>query len=34
LTQDTHGGAVTTKCQFETNNQVFGLPSGVDVIWS
>ncbi|PQE04629.1 hypothetical protein CJF30_00004414 [Rutstroemia sp. NJR-2017a BBW] len=34
LTQDTHGGVVTTKCQFETNNQVFGLPSGVQVIGS
>ncbi|KAM3075001.1 hypothetical protein ACMFMG_007538 [Clarireedia jacksonii] len=34
LTQDTGGDVVTAKCQFETNSQVFGLPSGVEVIWS
>ncbi|KAF7958843.1 hypothetical protein EAE96_002374 [Botrytis aclada] len=26
------GDVVTAKCQFETNGQVFGLPSGIDVI--
>ncbi|KAA8576444.1 hypothetical protein EYC84_006565 [Monilinia fructicola] len=32
LAENNHGDIITTDCQFETNSQVFGLPSGINVI--
>lgn len=32
LAESSHGDVVTNKCLFEANSQVFGLPSGINVI--
>jgi len=32
LTETEHEDVVTSKCLYETNSQVFGLPSGVEVV--